>query len=330
MPNRTILLIDFDSASIDRATSSLQNAGYRVEVARDGVAGIEAFQRVKPDLVLIEAMIPKKHGFEVCQEIKKTEVGRCIPVLITTAESKGSRFVNDAIKIYGCDDFFEKPIEEEELLAACRRFLCDEDIGEESAGLESLTEDEIVKRLDVLLDESLEASSGPLEGLPVSEGHDEPPTQREIEEEDLLSFCDRVFSGEGDQRRHEPEARLDHDTPAPDTEDDTTRATPVAPPSNLSAVDEIKAELDDLFSDAPIRPDPRTVPNPVEAAPATAESTTARSVLAEELELPSTSGAPVMASRPDDERRSSGLPWMLGAVALLLVAGAAVTAIRRS
>jgi CheY-like chemotaxis protein len=89
MANYTILLIDYEPRSIERFRQPLSDAGYTVEIATDGLTGIEAFHRLSPDMVLVEAMIPKKHGFEVCQELKRTAHGRKTPVLITTGVYKG-------------------------------------------------------------------------------------------------------------------------------------------------------------------------------------------------------------------------------------------------
>jgi TonB family protein len=180
MSDYTILIIDYDPRSIERATGPLQDAGFRVEVARDGVTGMQAFETLKPDLVLIEAMIPKKHGFEVCQEIKKTPHGKSTPVLIMTAVYRGRKYRTQALHIYGCDDYLEKPLSNEDLLNACRRALESSPPGAEVAEAEErdpenreeaspsapapessgpslspivgdLTEDEIMKRLDALL-----------------------------------------------------------------------------------------------------------------------------------------------------------------------------------
>ena len=63
MSNQTILLIDYDPVSIGRTTTPLTKAGYQVEVAKDGLSGLAAFERTKPALVLVEAMLPRKHGF---------------------------------------------------------------------------------------------------------------------------------------------------------------------------------------------------------------------------------------------------------------------------
>jgi TonB family protein len=73
-------------------------------------------------MVLVEAMIPKKHGFEVCQELKRTPHGRRTPVLITTGVYKGRKYRTQALHIYGCDEYIEKPIAPEQLLKIVGKF----------------------------------------------------------------------------------------------------------------------------------------------------------------------------------------------------------------
>jgi protein TonB len=122
---RKVLLIDYDPESIEATRGPLQDAGYDVEVACDGIAGIEAFDRLHPDLVLIEPMVPKKHGFQVCQEIKSRAEGRQTPVLITTGFYRGRKHRDEAQQNYGCDDYLEKPISRELLLSTCSKFFID-------------------------------------------------------------------------------------------------------------------------------------------------------------------------------------------------------------
>jgi len=126
MSNYTVLLIDYEPKSIDRIRRPLIGIGYRVEVATDGISGIEAFHRIKPDLVMVEAMIPKKHGFEVCQDLKKTPQGKRTPVIITTSVYKGRKYRNQAFHLHGCDEYIEKPIAEDQVVAICRRMLGDD------------------------------------------------------------------------------------------------------------------------------------------------------------------------------------------------------------
>jgi TonB family protein len=123
MANHTVLIIDYEPRSIRASTIPLEKHGFVVEVAHDGIAGLKAFEKLKPALVLIEAMLPKKHGFEVCQEIKKSAQGKATPVVITTGVYRGRKYRTQALHIYGCDEYLEKPFTEEQLLETCRRFL---------------------------------------------------------------------------------------------------------------------------------------------------------------------------------------------------------------
>src|SRR5258706_12075935 len=122
MANYTILLIDYEPRSIERFREPLIAAGYTVEIATDGVSGIEAFHRVSPEMVLVGAMSPKRRGFEVCQELKRTPHGRRTPVLITTGVYKGRKYRTQALHIYGCDEYIEKPIAPEQLLEVVGKF----------------------------------------------------------------------------------------------------------------------------------------------------------------------------------------------------------------
>lgn len=117
MANYTILIIDYEPRSIQKLRAPLEAAGYKVHVAQDGLAGIEAFNKLKPSLTMIEAMLPKKHGFEVCQELKQTPHGKATPILIITSVYKGRKYRTQALHQYGCNEYLEKPIDPEKLLS---------------------------------------------------------------------------------------------------------------------------------------------------------------------------------------------------------------------
>ena len=185
MAKHIILLIDYEPRSIERIRKPLETSGYRVEVATDGVSGMEAFHRLSPDLVLVEAMIPKKHGFEVCQELKRTQHGARTPILITTGVYKGRKYRTQALHIYGCDEYLEKPIPPDLLLTVVSRFLdAQSPVAAKSAADEAadsaapvavagtsrkgsrtvivgedLTEEEIMAKLNAILPESEGAAS---------------------------------------------------------------------------------------------------------------------------------------------------------------------------
>jgi TonB family protein len=117
-------------------------------VAKDGLSGLAAFERMKPALVLVEAMLPRKHGFEVCQEIKATLGGKSTPVLITSAVCRGRKYRMDALQIYGCDEYVEKPIPDDELLSMIGRLI------EESARATEDVKQNLAEAIDTLADDA--------------------------------------------------------------------------------------------------------------------------------------------------------------------------------
>ena len=84
MADYKVLIIDYEPRSVGHLRSLFHKRGFEVQVAPDGTTGIEICAKFKPDLTVMEAMLPKRHGFEVCQELKSTEHGKSMPVLILT------------------------------------------------------------------------------------------------------------------------------------------------------------------------------------------------------------------------------------------------------
>jgi DNA-binding response OmpR family regulator len=125
MANYKILIADYEPRGIQQLSEPLETAGYRVEVAKDGLRAIEAFNTFKPHLTLIEAMLPKKHGFEVCQELKKTQHGSMTPIVIVTSVYKGRKYRTQALHHYGCDEYIEKPIAGDKLVETVHRLIAD-------------------------------------------------------------------------------------------------------------------------------------------------------------------------------------------------------------
>jgi DNA-binding response OmpR family regulator len=99
----------------------LQRQGYRVAVAPDGLTAINDIIESKPDLVILDLMLPRLHGLEVCRLVKASPVIRQVPILILTAlastEEKVAGFE------MGADDYLTKPFETAELLARVRTLL---------------------------------------------------------------------------------------------------------------------------------------------------------------------------------------------------------------
>jgi DNA-binding response OmpR family regulator len=130
MAEKKILIADYEQQSLELFSKLLKAQKYKLITATDGQAAYEKFYSEKPDLVVLEAMLPKLHGFDLTKKIVQ-ESGGAVPVIIVTAIYRGPQFREEAIKNFGAADFFEKPIEPDKFLARVNEFLQDEpDYGE--------------------------------------------------------------------------------------------------------------------------------------------------------------------------------------------------------
>ena len=112
---RRILVVDDEPEIrllLDRA---LTNKGFSVDTAGDGEEALAKISGTLPDLVLLDAMLPKTHGFEVARRVRSDPRTRSVPVIIMTAVYRGWRFAQDARENYGAEDYVEKPFHLEDL-----------------------------------------------------------------------------------------------------------------------------------------------------------------------------------------------------------------------
>jgi DNA-binding response OmpR family regulator len=113
---KRVLVVDDEPEIRMLARHTLEVSGYEVDVASDGAEAIEKIGSFHPDLVLLDAMLPKLHGFEVCRRVKSDPATRNLPVIIMTAIYRGWRFAHDARETYGAEDYVEKPFHIADLL----------------------------------------------------------------------------------------------------------------------------------------------------------------------------------------------------------------------
>ena len=118
MMDTKILLIDDDPNICDLIKIYLENEGYEVKVASDGVEGLTYFKMYEPDLVLLDIMLPKKDGWQVCREIREQSSR---PIIMVTAKNE----VFDKVLglELGADDFVTKPFNIKELSARVKAVL---------------------------------------------------------------------------------------------------------------------------------------------------------------------------------------------------------------
>ncbi|MBN1991246.1 MAG: response regulator [Anaerolineae bacterium] len=117
----TILIVDDEPVLHDILEGLLSIEGYRFASANNGVEALEKIAEVKPDLILLDIMMPRMNGFEVCRQLKANKKWQNIPIILITAlDSK-----NDLAKGLdaGANDFVRKPFDRTELLARVRSML---------------------------------------------------------------------------------------------------------------------------------------------------------------------------------------------------------------
>jgi len=147
MAEKKILIVDYEKNSIENLMNLFQPYNHQIITAFDGQSAYEKFKKEKPDLVLLEPMLPKLHGFELVKKIRE-ESDTEIPVIIVTALYKGSQYKNEAIKSLGVAEYFEKPFSDEALLNAVLNIIHDEVAIEE----ELPNPEDIMKTLSELAD----------------------------------------------------------------------------------------------------------------------------------------------------------------------------------
>ena len=116
-----ILIADDDPQGVELLEAYLANTGYDVRSACDGEDALRQIQEWQPDLVLLDVMMPKISGFEVCKRIKAGPETRDIVVLMVTALDQHSD-IDRAVEA-GTNDFLTKPINKTELLLRVRALL---------------------------------------------------------------------------------------------------------------------------------------------------------------------------------------------------------------
>src|SRR5690606_26444585 len=114
----TVLVVEDEEAFVEALTVGLRREGFRVQVARDGAEALTLFDAVDPDLVLLDVMLPKVSGIDVCRELRKRSK---VPIIMVTA--KGAEIDTGVGLEVGADDYGTKPSRLRELVARMRAVL---------------------------------------------------------------------------------------------------------------------------------------------------------------------------------------------------------------
>ena len=171
-----LLIVDDDVNICNMLKLYFENEGYKVKTANDGIEGVNCFKIYEPDLVLLDIMLPKKDGWQVCREIREISPK---PVIMITA--KGEVFDKVLGLELGADDFIVKPFDMKELSARIKAVL-------RRYNAHTKNEDEEVVRFENI-EISLQKYELKLNGKAI----DIPPKELELLYF-LTSNCNRVFT----------------------------------------------------------------------------------------------------------------------------------------
>src|SRR5258708_22501074 len=116
-----VLVVEDEAALATMLRYNLEKQGFRVDEAADGQEALNRINELRPDLVLLDWMLPVMSGIEVCRQIRRRHETRDLPVIMVTARTEDQ----DAVRGLntGADDYITKPVNMEALLARMRSLL---------------------------------------------------------------------------------------------------------------------------------------------------------------------------------------------------------------
>jgi two-component system, OmpR family, response regulator RegX3 len=146
-PSTAVLLVEDEESFVEALTLGLEREGFTVHVARDGAEALDLFDDVRPDLVLLDLMLPKVSGIDVCRELRaRSEV----PIIMVTAKSEE---IDTVVGLeVGADDYVTKPYRLRELVARMRAVLRRRAVDETPAPTLTEAADEVLRVGDVTVD----------------------------------------------------------------------------------------------------------------------------------------------------------------------------------
>ena len=134
----TILVVEDDESFVEALSIGLKREGFRVEVARDGLAALDRFDAVRPDLVLLDVLLPRMSGLDVCRAIRTHSQ---IPIVMVSARSSE---IDTVVGLeVGADDYVAKPYRLRELIARLRAALRRAPPANESVDADAIEEGDI-------------------------------------------------------------------------------------------------------------------------------------------------------------------------------------------
>lgn len=127
MPSKKIVYFEDDNDMVELVRIILGREGYQVEGIAEGQAGINLTKQTRPDVILLDLMLPDMDGWEIYRELKKDETTMEIPVIVVTAKAQSIDKVL-GLDIAKVDDYISKPFRPNDLLERVNEVLAREDL----------------------------------------------------------------------------------------------------------------------------------------------------------------------------------------------------------
>lgn len=119
--NKRILIADDESNIVISLEYLMKREGFDVDVAVDGEAALDAMAAHVPDLILLDVMLPKKDGFEVCQQIRTNPAWQSVKIIMLTAKGRDTQIAKGLA--LGADSYMTKPFSIKDLMIQIKQLL---------------------------------------------------------------------------------------------------------------------------------------------------------------------------------------------------------------
>ncbi len=126
MAKKYVLIVDDDPDLVETVGMLLESKGYEVGKAYDGIEGEEAIKKRRPDVLVLDVMMPRKDGYKLCRELKADKSTRDIPVILLTAVGEAvptTTYTHAEGMSTEAEDFIPKPVDVPTLVEAVERLL---------------------------------------------------------------------------------------------------------------------------------------------------------------------------------------------------------------
>jgi DNA-binding response OmpR family regulator len=126
MSKKYVLIVDDDPDLVETVSMMLESKGYEVGKAYDGIEGEEAIKKRRPDVLILDVMMPRKNGYQLCKELKSNKWTQDIPIVLLTAVGEAvptTTYSHAEGMATEAEDYIPKPVDAKTLVEAVERLL---------------------------------------------------------------------------------------------------------------------------------------------------------------------------------------------------------------